>query len=218
MIHKPNVWKLQCYLNVTIVKVEVNVTKRGILGEPEERELCELAKKEFGMTCKARLVPFTQLYGGKIAAALSSQHPRDLFDCKYMETECFDEVKDGLMLCLLGSDKPILESLSPNSIDQSEALENQFAGMSDIPFNYSDYEEARSRLVESVNGCLTDADKAFLVSFEQGTPDWILCRAGDLSQFTSVKWKLKNIERLKRDNPQKYNSGIEKLKRHFGMK
>lgn len=218
VIHKPNVWKLQCYLNGTTVKIEVNGTKRGILGEPEERELCQLAQKEFGMTCKARLVPFSQLYGGKIAAALSRQHPRDLFDCKYMEINSFEEVKDGLMLCLLGSDKPILESLSPNPIDQSEALENQFLGMSDIPFAYADYEEARTTLVQEVIKCLTENDKAFILSFEQGTPNWKLCCAGDLSRFPSVQWKLQNIEKLKKDNPQKFKNGIEKLKEHLEIR
>lgn len=215
VIHKPNVWKLRCYLNGTTVKIEVNGTKRGILGETEERELCQLAQKEFGMTCKARLVPFSQLYGGKIAAALSRQHPRDLFDCKYMEIGSFDEVKDGLMLCLLGSDKPILESLLPNPINQSEALENQFLGMSDISFGYADYEEARTRLVQNVNQCLSDTDKSFILSFEQGSPDWNLCCAGDLSRFPSVKWKLQNIVKLKKANPQKFRSGIEKLKEHL---
>jgi hypothetical protein len=47
------------------------------------------------------------------------------------------------MLCLLGSDKPIVESFAPNPIDQSEAMENQFNGMTDTPFSYQDYEEAR---------------------------------------------------------------------------
>lgn len=36
------------------------------------------------MACKARTVSYSLLYGGKMAAALSRQHPRDLFDCKYM--------------------------------------------------------------------------------------------------------------------------------------
>lgn len=217
VVHKPEVWKLQCHLNGTAVKVEVNGTNRGLLGESEELELCQSAQHEFGMTCKARVVSFSQLYGGKIATALGRQHPRDLFDCKYMEAKSFDEVKGGLMLCLLGSDKPILESLSPNAIDQSEALANQFAGMSDIPFSYADYEETRKNLVKGVNECLTESDKAFFVSFEQGTPDWSLCGAGDLSRFPSVKWKQQNILRLKKSNPRKFQSGIEKLREHFGM-
>jgi hypothetical protein len=40
--------------------------------------LCARAQNEFQMGCKARIVSFSQLYGGKITAALSRQHPRDL--------------------------------------------------------------------------------------------------------------------------------------------
>ena len=126
VIHKPDVWKLQCTLGGATVKIEVNGTKRGIIGETEDRKLCERAETEFNMTCKARTVSYSQLYGGKIAAALSRQHPRDLFDCKYMEMASFHDVKDGFMLCLLGSDKPVIESLQPNAIDQTKALKNLF--------------------------------------------------------------------------------------------
>jgi hypothetical protein len=40
-----------------------------------------------------------------------------------------DEIRLGFMFCLLGSDRPIVEMLSPNLIDQREALDNQFVGM-----------------------------------------------------------------------------------------
>ena len=211
VVHKPDVWKLQCTLEGSTVKIEVNGTKRGIIGETEDRKLCERAETEFNMTCKAHTVSYSQLYGGKIAAALSRQHPRDLFDCKYMETASFHDVKDGFMLCLLGSDKPVIESLQPNPVDQTEALENQFMGMTNIPFGYDDYVETRKRLIEMVNGNLTQADKEFLLSFENGQPDWGKCCAGDPSSFPSVQWKLLNIAKLKGSNPRKFEQGIEKL-------
>ena len=198
--------------NATTVKIEVNGTKRGILGEAEVMNLCPKAKDEFQANCKARIVPYPQLYGGKIAAALSRQHPRDLFDCKYMKDETLDEVKDGLFLCLLGSDKPIIESLCPNDINQEETLEHQFKGMTDIPFTYKDYESSRNDIIRKVNACLTDEDKDFIISFEEDSPQWELCCAGDLSKYPSVQWKLLNIEKLKKQNQKKFQEGIDKLK------
>lgn len=115
-----------------------------------------------------------------------------------MEMASFHDVKDGFMLCLLGSDKPVIESLQPNAIDQTEALENQFEGMSDTPFTYADYEKARRNLIQQVNDSLTETDREFLLSFENGEPDWEKCCAGDLSRYPSVKWKLQNIAKLKR--------------------
>lgn len=213
--HKPDVWKLLCTLGDATVKIEVNATKRGIIGDVVELPLCEKARNEFSMGCKARTVSFSQLYGGKITAALSRQHPRDLFDCKYMELQSFDDVKNGFMLCLLGSDKPIIESLQPHDIDQTEALENQFQGMTETPFGYEDYLESRTALLSLVNGGLTITDKEFLLSFEQGEPDWNKCCAGDLSQYPSVQWKLLNIGKLKESNPVKFEQGVNKLRRYL---
>lgn len=216
VIPKYDVWKLQCTLNGATVKIEVNTIKRGIIGETEDKMLCEKAQIEFSMACKARTVSYSQLYGGKITAALSRQHPRDLFDCKYMEISSFDDVKNGFMLCLLGSDKPIIESLQPNSIDNKDALENQFKGMTDVEFSYADYEEARINLIAQVNAALTETDKDFIISFENGTPDWSKCCAGDLSNYPSVKWKLNNINKLKETNLQKHQNGVERLIQFFG--
>jgi hypothetical protein len=39
-----------------------------------------------------------------------------------MEIKSFDDVKNGLMFYLLGSDKPIIESLQPNPVNQEQAL------------------------------------------------------------------------------------------------
>lgn len=81
-----NACKLLCEWRGKQVKVEVNQTKRGLVGgEVLTVPLSEKAQNEFELYCEANIVPLTQLYGGKIAAALSRQHPRDLFDVKYID-------------------------------------------------------------------------------------------------------------------------------------
>ena len=115
------------------------------------------------------------------------------------------------VFALLGSDRPIFEYLQPQLIDQSDALQNQFEGMSDLPFSYSDYMAARLDLIENVNKNLSQTDREFFLSFEQGEPEWTKCCAGDLGNYPSVKWKLQNIERLKKTNPKKFIQGIGKL-------
>jgi len=118
---------------------------------------------------------------------------------------------NGLMFSLLGSDKPIIESLNPALLDQHAVFENQFDGMSDIPFTYSHFEELRKDLIVKVNRMLSDEDKEFLISFELGEPEWNKCCVGNLSNFPSVQWKLQNIRILKKTNPEKHKYGIEKL-------
>lgn len=216
VIHKPDVWKLLCSYNQAVVKIEVNGTKRGALGELMTLPLCQAAEQEFYTTCRARIVSFSQLYGGKLAAALSRQHPRDLFDYKYMSAS-FNDIRDGLLLALLGSDKPIIESLVPNPINQQNALEQQFFGMTNLPFTYDDYENTRRDLQHFVRNGLTTDDKRLLLSFEQGNPDWTLCSIGDASIYPAVQWKLQNINRLKKQNPNKFSSGIDKLASYLSI-
>lgn len=54
--HKPDVWKLLCIKDGAAVKIEVNGTKRGIIGITEDKDLCAKAQSEFNMGCKARIV------------------------------------------------------------------------------------------------------------------------------------------------------------------
>jgi len=207
-----NTSKLLCEYLGKQVKIEVNQTKRGVVGgECLSIPLSEKAQNEFSLFCEAKIVPLTQLYGGKIAAALSRQHPRDLFDVKYMDIP-LDESREGLIFCLLGSDRPIYESFAPSLIDQREAMENQFTGMTDIPFTYEEFEETRAKLINDVRSLMTDADKKFLISFESGQPEWDGYEFEYFKDYPSVQWKLLNLKKLAKQNPQKLRLEAEKLR------
>ncbi len=69
-----------------------------------------------------------------------------------------DENKPGIILCLLSSNRPIYEILSPSRTDQRQAFENQFKGMSDEPFSYDDFEETREKLIIRINELLNNED------------------------------------------------------------
>lgn len=211
IVPKLSTSKLLCEFQGKQVKVEVNQTKRGIIGGPVETfPLCSKAQEEFGLYCEADIVPMTLLYGGKIAAALSRQHPRDLFDVKYMEYP-LPATREGLLFCLLGSDRPLYESLAPNLIDQHDALANQFDGMTDIPFTYEEFEQTRAMLIQDVCALMTPADKAFLISFEQGAPDWKNFDFSYFKDYPSIQWKQLNLQKLQRQNPAKLTTAAAKL-------
>lgn len=165
---KPN--KIYGTRRGVMVKIEVSGTKRGLIDPASIRPLCNAAQNEFETANKARIVSLSQLYGGKIIAALDRQHPRDLFDVKLMFDFItnFDQVKRGFLYCLLGGDRPIIESLQPNRVDHQETLVKQFAGMTKIPFSYNDYEETREKLIDFINSNLSLQDKEFLIAFEAG--------------------------------------------------
>jgi len=212
-----DICKLTCERQGCQVKIEVNQTKRGLVcGNAALYPLCEKAQSLFGMEVDARIVSLPQLYGGKIAAALSRQHPRDLFDVKQMDIPLSD-IKDGLIFCLLGSDRPIHESFAPNLIDQKNAMENQFEGMSELPFRYEEFEATRDKLVKDVNSIMTTADREFLVGFEELTLDWQNSPYSSFLDFPSVKWKIQNLQKLKAMNPKKMRAEADKLRRIFNM-
>jgi len=199
------------------IKIEVNQTKRGIIGgDVLTLPLSEKAQEDFEMTVKSRIVPLTLLYGGKIAAALSRQHPRDLFDIRHMSIP-LEEAKRGFIFCLLGSDRPLYESFAPSLIDQSEAMVNQFEGMSDIEFGYDEFLSTRAKLIEDVNAMMTDADRRFLVSFEKCEPDWANSDYAEFAEYPSVKWKLLNLAKLKKTNSSKLTANAERLTEIFGL-
>jgi predicted nucleotidyltransferase component of viral defense system len=210
-VHKKDVCKLQVSRRGVEIKLEVNLVGRGVIDKPVMVALCDNAQEEYDVFVEFPIVPLSQLYGGKICAALDRQHPRDLFDVRYMlATEGFSQaIRTGFIYCLLGSDRPMNEVLKPNFQDQRQAMANQFAGMTAEEFTYADYEAVRERLVKEVNNGLSESERQFLMGVKELSPDW---SAWDYSEFPSVKWKLLNLEKLRSSNPSKHSELAEALR------
>ena len=214
----PGQAKLFCSRAGVQIKVEVNTTMRGALGEPVLLTLCERAQVAFDRFAEMRIMPTGQLYGGKICAALDRQHPRDLFDVKYMlEHYGFsDEIKRGFLLCILGRDRPIHEMIRPTPIDQRDTMANHFAGMTEEPFSYDEFEETRRALIEEINAGLTEGDRSFLISFKEGAPAWAEFGYAEFEKFPALQWKLQNVRKLKESNPAKHGEQLAALKERLG--
>jgi predicted nucleotidyltransferase component of viral defense system len=207
-------YKLFCFLGKSMVKVEVYTVIRGVIDQPEVRELTEAAQTLFEFYLEMKIVPESQLFGGKIVAALDRQHPRDLFDTwKMLDTKGLStDIMKGFLFCLLNSNRPIHEILNPVISDQQSALEHHFTGMASEPFSYEMYEMTRESLINLVNRHLSVEDKEMLIGFAEGCP---VGKAKEWSHFPGVQWKLLNIEKLKQNNPQKFNHQLTLLKELF---
>ncbi|MEO7715797.1 MAG: nucleotidyl transferase AbiEii/AbiGii toxin family protein [Capsulimonas sp.] len=207
-------FKLLCSRQGIQVKIEVNTTMRGALGAPKMRVLSEKTQSTFDRFAEMRIMPLGQVYGGKICAALSRQHPRDLFDIKYMlQNSGFDdEIKRGFLLCLLSGERPIHEMLRPALLDQQATMEHHFAGMTEEPFGYAQFEETRNTLIAVIHNRLTETDREFLISFKNGSPEWDQYSFADFQRFPAVQWKLQNIRKLKETNGSKHRGQLEALK------
>ena len=204
--------KLQVNESGVQIKVEVSQINRGLLYQAISMELCQKAQKEFNTNCSIKVVSLGQLYGGKIVAALERQHPRDLFDIKYLlENEGItEEIKNGFLLALLSSNQLVHKILHPTLIDQRKTLVNKFKDMSAISFTYEDFKKARKNLIRTIPKHITDDDKEFILNFTKGEPNWMLY---DFERFPSIQWKLKNINILKYRNPKKHELIIDQLQK-----
>lgn len=210
----PEQAKLFCSMRGTQIKIEVNTTIRGVIGETKTLSLSRRAQEVFDMFAEMKIVPMGQLYGGKICAALDRQHPRDLFDVKHLlKNEGFTpDIRRGFIFCLLSSDRPIHEMIRPTSVDHRETMETKFAGMTEESFSYQDFEETLDILINTVNKSMTVEDRAFLVSFKEGEPAWEKYGFSDFEPLPSLQWKLRNIKKLKTQNPVKHQEQLRALK------
>lgn len=66
-----------------------------------------------------QLLSFEDLYAGKLCAALDRQHPRDLYEVRFLlENEGISEkLKDAFIVYLLGHPRPMSEVIKPRLKD-----------------------------------------------------------------------------------------------------
>jgi len=97
----------------TIIKVEVSPVLRGTVFPTSLRRISTVPESIFGFA-EVPVVSFEDLFAGKIVAALDRQHPRDLFDIKYLlENEGItSRLKESFIVYLISHNRKILEILS----------------------------------------------------------------------------------------------------------
>ncbi len=205
--------KLNCQTKQAHIKIEVNTTTRGIIFPVRMMQVTDAVQNDFKKFAAINVVSHGELFGGKICAALDRQHPRDLFDVYHLLTNegISEEIKLGFITFLLSHTRPMGELIRPHLLDQHEAFENQFAGMTTTPFYYTTYEAVRERLIAEIFQSLTADDRKFLLSFKKGEPVWNLIPIDNLQHLPAVKWKLLNIQNLLKNNPTKHSEMLNAL-------
>ena len=205
--------KLICSNGIANIKIEPNYTLRGFVYGPKNMPLCVKAQNIFGYT-EANIISESELWGGKICAALDRQHPRDLFDIKnlFATTGITEDIKQGFISLLLGGNRPLHEMLNPNFQMQEETIKTEFDGMSEQTFTFEDAREIFHKLVKEINSVLVDEDKKLLLDFVQLKADLSRYSIPNLDKLPGIQWKIKNLEKLRDTNKEKFQEQYEKLK------
>jgi len=194
------------------IKVEVSPVLRGSVMPAVQMAISDPVADQFGYV-ETQVLAANELYAGKLIAALDRQHPRDLFDV--MQLLAGGGITPALMDCflvyLVSSNRPMAELLDPNPLPLQPVFDQQFKGMTLREVSVEDLNQARDRMIQKIGQQLTDDQKAFLLSFKSGNPQWDLLEHAIASDLPAVQWKLRNIRTMSPTRRAQALSRLEKV-------
>ena len=83
------------------------------------------------------------------------------------------------------------------------------------PVSLDDLLATRRKLFTELPACLTEQHRSFLASLVKAEPDWSLMTCEHLAAMPAIRWKLTNLERLRRTNPEKFAAQASELEKRW---
>ena len=209
---KRDALRLTVVRDSVMIKIELSPVLRGTVYEPAVRPVCETVEEEFGYAEMA-VVSFADLYAGKICAALDRQHPRDLFDVKFLldNEGLTDALRKALLVYVISHPRPIAELLRPHFKEISGIYEGEFRRMAEVDVPLADLQAVREQLVAQIHAEMTSDERAFLLSFKRRQPDWALLGLDHIDKLPAVRWKLHNLSKMPADKHAEAVRQLEKV-------
>ncbi len=188
------------------LKIEVNFVMRGTIHPVRIASLTPTARETLQADLEILVVSLEDMYGGKLVAAMDRQHPRDLFDV--MQLFAHEGITAGILsafvVYLASHNRPVHEVLFPALRDIRNEYENNFPGMTEEPVELEALLAARDRMVRELQQGLSAAERHFLLSVVGAEPEWSLLGIEHLERLPALRWKLQNLQRLRKANPRKF--------------
>jgi predicted nucleotidyltransferase component of viral defense system len=199
------------------VKIEVNFVMRGTVNPVRMVPLTQNARDTLQADLEIPVVSLEDVYGGKLVGALDRQHPRDLFDV--MQLFAHEGITAGIrrafVVYLASHNRPVHEVLFPSLRDIRQEFEHNFVGMTVEPVEFDALLAARERMVRELQQGLTADERKFLLSLVAAEPEWKLLEVPHLEQLPSLRWKLQNLERLRKADARRFAEQSDTLARLF---
>jgi len=188
------------------VKVEINTVMRGTVNPVYRANLTPLARDTLLADLEIPVLAPQDVYGGKLVAALDRQHPRDLFDVmELFEHEGITAgIRRAFVVYLTSHNRPVHEVLFPALRDIQMDYERNFVGMTSQPTELAVLLETRGRMIAELHAGLDTTERRFLLSLVKAEPEWELLDIPHLSELPAVRWKLHNLQRLRRERPEQF--------------
>jgi len=188
------------------VKVEVNFVFRGTVLMIHLQPLAPRAQDLFTTSVTLPVLATPELYGSKLVAAMDRQHPRDIFDVMHMlqRFEWTPETVDCFVAYLAGHNRPVHEVLFGPAKPLEPAFTNEFVGMTRDEVSLETLAETQARLRHELPRQLTTNHREFLLSLVRGAPNWQLMPFEQLQRLPAIRWKLQNLETLRKRNAKRF--------------
>lgn len=195
----------------TEVTIEPNLILRGSVYPIVNKTLSKKVENLYQIiTPEIQLLSVEEIYAGKICAALDRQHPRDLFDIKFiLEEGISQKTKIAFLIYLMSNNRPMFELLAPNRLDQSEAYNKEFVGMTNFNISYEELENIREQLITTIKSILNEQDKQFLISVKKGSPNWQHINIPHVANLPSIRWKMINLAKMDLQKSREYLAKLE---------
>lgn len=177
------------------VQIEPTPVMCGTVHPVRNLVVCPRVGEVLG-SASVQVLDFADLYAGKLAASLSTEHPRDIFDVSLL----LEDERAEQMLCrtflvyLTCSPKPTWEMLASRvPADFAVIFEALFRGMTAEPIEVEALLDIHERLLAHVAGWPDEPSCVFLRSVEGQRPNFDLIGLPHAADLPAVRRKLPNL-------------------------
>ena len=136
-----------------------------------------------------------------------SQHPRDLFDIKllYANEGLTDKLFQVFWVYVASSARPMHKLLAPQAPMCELLFEQEFVGMTTEPVEFNELAGVRTKLDADIKTRLTGDVAQYLLGLHDANPDFEALGFPQAAALPAVRWKVKNLARLKQDDSTKHS-------------
>ena len=201
------------------VKVEINQVLRGTIHPVATMRMATAARDQLKADLRLPVLATEELYGGKLVAALDRNHPRDWFDVMLLlkAEGITPSIRRCFVAYLAAHNRPPHEVLFGPAKSLGDSFDREFSGMTSYEVSLAELEDVQRKVRDELPKQLDEGERRFLVSLVSNAPDWSLIGIPHLKDMPAIRWKLTNLERLKRENKSKFAEQSAALRERFGL-
>lgn len=142
----------------------------------------------------------------KTLVVRDEKHPRDLYNVNllYENEGLTDDLFRTFLIHVASSRRLAHELFNPNLIDLYQPYAREFEGMTKTAISRDELLDNRKRMIADIQSHFDDNTKRFLLGLHYGKSDFKAINRLGAANLPAGRLKLINLEKLKKDNPEKH--------------